>query len=258
MTITSRAVKGTSLSFDEMDENFRDLRFDTNLDRVLQNGNTTARSLSVGDLTIAGTINGNNINIGDVTANTVSVTNYRPGEIIETIISNCQGETIEVLSGTYVMENVTDVQTGTNSYADVTGSTINYTPPPGTSKVIYKFNYKFDVMENSGISHHVMTIDGIQVEPSTVTITSNYASTNWHHAGFMIPFEHVIHCDADAEDVSNARFTSWTLPKQLKIRFREYNDSYEVGLHRNNWWDGTGATGDDLFRAPTLIIQAIA
>lgn len=50
MTITTRANKGVSLTFDEMDENFRDLRFDTDLDRVLSNGNTTTRDLSVGSL----------------------------------------------------------------------------------------------------------------------------------------------------------------------------------------------------------------
>lgn len=242
MTITSRAVKGTSLSFDEMDENFRDLRFDTNLDRVLQNGNTTARSLT----------------LGNVTANTVSVANYRPGEIIETIMTNCQGETIEVLSGTYTMENVTGVQDGTTTYTPITGSTINYTPPAGTSKVLYRFDYKWDVTENSGISHHVLYIDGTKIEPTTTTISSNYASTNWHHAGFMVPFEYVIQCNADTESVPDGRFTSWTSAKELQIQYREYNGSYGSSLHRNHWWDGGGATGDNLFRAPTLIIQAIA
>jgi hypothetical protein len=50
MTITYRNIKGTALTYDEMDENIRDLRQDTTLDRVLENGNTTTKNLNVGSL----------------------------------------------------------------------------------------------------------------------------------------------------------------------------------------------------------------
>lgn len=52
MTITLRSTKGTALTYGEMDENIRDLYEDTNIDRVLSNGNTTTRSLTVGELNI--------------------------------------------------------------------------------------------------------------------------------------------------------------------------------------------------------------
>ena len=41
MTITRRIIKGTALTYEEMDENIRDLRFDTDLTRILENGPTT-------------------------------------------------------------------------------------------------------------------------------------------------------------------------------------------------------------------------
>lgn len=47
MTITKRADKGIALTYGELDENFRDLDSDMTLDRVLKNGNSSARSLSV-------------------------------------------------------------------------------------------------------------------------------------------------------------------------------------------------------------------
>lgn len=72
MTITTRANKGVSLSFDEMDENFRDLRFDTDIDRVLENGNTTTRNLTVGDLQY-------------------TTRNYLPGEIVQKQIIRYDG-----------------------------------------------------------------------------------------------------------------------------------------------------------------------
>ena len=43
MTITKRSVKGSALTYAEMDENFRDLDSDMTLDRVLKNGIPTSR-----------------------------------------------------------------------------------------------------------------------------------------------------------------------------------------------------------------------
>jgi len=51
MTIVKRTTKGSALTYAEMDENIRDLREDTDIDRVLENGNTTSRNVSVGELT---------------------------------------------------------------------------------------------------------------------------------------------------------------------------------------------------------------
>jgi hypothetical protein len=48
MTIVKRGIKGTALTYDEMDENVRDLYEDTNIDRVLANGNTTTRNITTG------------------------------------------------------------------------------------------------------------------------------------------------------------------------------------------------------------------
>jgi hypothetical protein len=45
MTIVKRGTKGTALTYAEMDENIRDLYEDTDIDRVLANGNVTSRSI---------------------------------------------------------------------------------------------------------------------------------------------------------------------------------------------------------------------
>lgn len=47
MTITKRTTKGSSLTYAELDENFRDLDEDMNIDRVLGNGNTTTKDITV-------------------------------------------------------------------------------------------------------------------------------------------------------------------------------------------------------------------
>lgn len=54
MTIVKRSTKGTALTYAEMDENIRDLYEDTDIDRVLANGNVTSRSIiSTGELSDA-------------------------------------------------------------------------------------------------------------------------------------------------------------------------------------------------------------
>ena len=53
MTITKRNTKGSALTYTELDENFRDLDEDMTIDRVLGNGNTTTKGITVGSLTVS-------------------------------------------------------------------------------------------------------------------------------------------------------------------------------------------------------------
>jgi hypothetical protein len=59
MTITYRAAKGSALLYGELDENFRDLREDTDLQRVLTNGNTSTLSLTSLNVTATDTVTAN-------------------------------------------------------------------------------------------------------------------------------------------------------------------------------------------------------
>ena len=52
MTITYRQTKGSALLYGEVDENFRDLYEDTDLQRVLTNGNTSNLSMTVNSITL--------------------------------------------------------------------------------------------------------------------------------------------------------------------------------------------------------------
>ena len=185
---------------------------------------------------------------------------YQPGEIIEEINATCDGTTVVVQSGSYTMTNVTSVQNGSNTYTTITGSSISYTPPTGTKRVYYRFWYHFDVAENSGISHHIMQIDGTNVYGSASQVSSNYASTNWHHAAFPISVEYTIDCDASSTSATAGQFTSWTSPKTLRVQYREYSGSYESRIHYNNWWNGSGSASHTNYQImkPHLTIRAIA
>jgi hypothetical protein len=183
---------------------------------------------------------------------------YNPGEIIEELNSICDGSTVAVLSGSYKMANVTAGQDGTASYATITGSTIIYTPPPGTKRVYYRFWYHFMGVSESAISHHKIQVDGNDIYGSASCIASQY-STPHDHANFPVSVEYTMQIDMSSNDVNKGQFTSWTGPKTIRVMFREYNgSSYQCKLHENEWWDGGGASGNYLIMKPHLTIRAIA
>ena len=62
------------------------------------------------------------------------------GQILETLAGVCDGRTVTVESGSYLLTNVHSTQNTTTSWADVTGSSISYTPPSGTKQVIFEFH----------------------------------------------------------------------------------------------------------------------
>jgi prepilin-type processing-associated H-X9-DG protein len=68
MTITRRIIKGTALTYQEMDENLRDLRFDTDLTRILENGNTTSLNATFNSTVTTSTLTTTALNISGKTA----------------------------------------------------------------------------------------------------------------------------------------------------------------------------------------------
>jgi hypothetical protein len=197
---------------------------------------------------------------GDITTSgKITPGTYRPGEIIETIACMCDGSTVSVLSGDYTITNCSAAQSSTSSYVVMTGSSVAYTPPAGTKRVLYRYNFKFDVTGYSGISHFKVQVDGTDVIPSSRNYSSNYASTNWHHANLELGVEWVFDCDAASDDAANGKFTSWTSAKTIRGVHRHYGGGYAHRLHGNVWWDGAGASGTrNAPIKPFLYIQAIA
>ncbi len=62
--------------------------------------------------------------------------------ILEKIWVPCDGRTVSTKSGNNMsITNVTGVQTVSSSYHDVNGSVITYTPPTGTTLVIYEYAF---------------------------------------------------------------------------------------------------------------------
>ena len=119
MTIIKRGVKGTALTYDEMDENIRDLYEDTTIDRVLGNGNITTKNITVATLA-ATTIDATTINgtlVGSL--NNPTVTNY-----VESVVA----------IGTVTTTKTISLTNGTVQTATLTASTAcTFTMPTATA-----------------------------------------------------------------------------------------------------------------------------
>ena len=181
---------------------------------------------------------------------------YRPGEIIEAIVGTCDGRTVTGLSGNYTITDVTAIQNGTTTDTLINGSSITYTPPAGTKKVLYRFTYHWDNAENSGISHHKLFLEGTEIIPAFKAIAGNYVTN--HHNTMSVTLEHVIVCDHTSDDQANGLLNGWTTAKNIQCKFREHSGSYECSLHKNHWRDGTTASAPYNLHKPQLDLIAIA
>ena len=174
---------------------------------------------------------------------TVSGTN-----VIEMLSSPCNGTQVTVPSGNYTMADVTAVQSMTTSYADLTGSSISYTPPTGTTRVIYRFYFHMGYDSTYGALHTRFYIDSDEVTDARET-----------HYGYTLAvknqFEYTINCNASSGSTAHGDLTSWTSAKTLKIQAREYNSGNTAVCHSLKLWDGAADT--TTVSVPSLTIIAL-
>ena len=167
--------------------------------------------------------------------------------IKEQLVMLCDGQDYTVGSGTYTAANVTAAQNLTTSYADLTGSSISYTPPSGTKMVSYKFVFAYVFDDSYGLSHFKFFVDSDEVTKARVTLGAN-ANPQW-----LQTFEYLLPVGGSA-DTTTGRQATWTSAKTLKIQAREYAAANEGQAHSTHHWDGTASAQ---FHMPKLIITAL-
>jgi hypothetical protein len=175
----------------------------------------------------------------------------RPGEILETISSPCDGSSVVGYNGTYTFQNVNTSQNLTNTYANLTGSVMSYTPPPGTKQVRYRFNYHVEWPGSASahaISHYRFYIGGTEVSGVRYNLNGQYIANR-------ATFEWVINIGGTA-NTDTGRQATWTTAKEFKIMARAYVDgTNDVTAHLTYYWDAVG--GSTQLSIPTLTIEAI-
>jgi hypothetical protein len=173
----------------------------------------------------------------------------QPGQVIEMLSSVCDGSAVTGASGTYNTEAVTTVQAFSTTYLDITGSTITYTPPPGTTCVTYRFTFMFYWQNTAhSIQHFKFFIDGVEVVYARHNRSASYNEQRY-------TFEWPI-AIGGSTDANTGRQATWTSPKTLKMMSRRYANASNGGqMHGTTYWDGVGSTQ---FSIPSISIVATA
>ena len=158
------------------------------------------------------------------------------GNVMEILSSPCNGSTVTVSSGSYTFPNITATQSNTTSYADVTGSSITYTPPSGTTRVIYNFYAQISYDgANYHATHYKFFLDGSEVTDARRTFYGNYLAGG-------LTYEYTINCNASVANTAHGDITSWTTPKIMKLQAREYDSGNQSAFHLLKLWDGSSST----------------
>ena len=166
--------------------------------------------------------------------------------IKERLAMLCDGGTYTVPSGSYTSTNVTASHQLTTTYADIAGSSISYTPPAGTTCVIYEFTFCLAFVDTNTIGHYKFFIDSDEAVFHRKSLGGN-ASQDYIRAQSIIPI-------GGSANTNTGRLASWTSAKTLKMQAREYGSGNEQKIFGSVYWDSTGS---DEFQQPTLTITAL-
>tara|TARA_B100000900_G_C20295875_1_gene600126 strand:+ start:96 stop:686 length:591 start_codon:yes stop_codon:yes gene_type:complete len=166
--------------------------------------------------------------------------------IKEKLAMLCDGGTYTVSSGSYTSTNITASHQLTTSYADMPGSSITYTPPAGTTCVIYEFCFSLSFVDTHSISHYKFFIDSDEAVYHRKSL-GGQADQSFVTAQSIIPI-------GGSANTNTGRQSSWTGAKTLKMQCREYGSGNEAKLFGSVYWDSTGS---DEFQTPTLTITAL-
>ena len=162
------------------------------------------------------------------------------------VVSNIKEQFVLVANG----ESITvPGQQLTDSHVVINGSSLAYTPPSGTTDVVYEFSFTFQIYDTIiQLMHYVMRIDGTQITGTKNTF-SNYAT----YSNSTIDFKWRIPVGGTAS-TSTGRVASWTTAKTIDMTMRRYNSTYTGQVHRASYWDGTSSA---FFPQPIIKITAL-
>jgi hypothetical protein len=174
----------------------------------------------------------------------------QPGQMIEYLSSQCDGSQLTGIANTFSWPTVSASQNFNASYSDVTGSNISYTPPPGTSRVIYQFTFGYAWRDTAhSIQHFKFFIDDNEVVQARHNRSAQYFEGRY-------TFEWIIAIGGETNN-NTGRQSSWNTNKSLKMQSRRYAAASNGGIvHGTYYWDGVGIS--DQFNIPNLTMIAIA
>ena len=169
--------------------------------------------------------------------------------ILEALHMVCDGSTTVVSSGSYASTNITGSQNSTTSYADLSGSSINYTPPSGTKTVLYEFRYATGYINAQEGTHHKIFLDGTEVT------NARFSSTTQGGLGDNNIYVRWVFKIGDGAVADTGKVSSWSSAKIIKVQIRAFSATYTTKIHETVYWDGGGGTH---LSKPTISVTALS
>jgi len=192
------------------------------------------------------TVPASNATLLTTTGDGSQLTGIETGQVLEYITGVCDGNTVTTPHGSYTLTNVSAAQNLSTSYAVINGSSITYTPPANTKKVLYRFSFINGFNNNHAIEHFKFYIDSNEVTMARVTTSALYKE-------MLVNFEWVIDI-GNSTNSTTGRLSSWTTDKTLQMRARYYGASNDGFLHETYYWD---SAANSQLHKPTLTLIAI-
>ena len=132
-----------------------------------------------------------------------------------------------------VLTVISGEQSLSTTYADVTGSSITYTPAPGASYIVYECSFVMHAENPNPIWAFKFFVDG--------SITKNQDSYSPYEGGA-------------GGEYSSARYghkliysaSGWTTPKVVKIQARAWGTSSNTGYLHMSYYDYLTADGSNM------------
>tara|TARA_B100000131_G_scaffold68440_1_gene64806 strand:+ start:3084 stop:3710 length:627 start_codon:yes stop_codon:yes gene_type:complete len=169
--------------------------------------------------------------------------------ILEQFYTPCDGSVIALQDGNHTLSGPSAYYEVTDTFTDIAGSSFTYTPPTGTTQVIYDFMFAERNNGGSGpIISYKLLLDSDEVTKGRTVSreSSSYEGKVQIKWGFNI---------GGTADTTVGRVASWTSNKTIKIQCARYSSTFPALLHETSHWGAGGS--DDSFVLPTLGITAI-
>ena len=173
--------------------------------------------------------------------------NTNSSQILEQFLSPCDASVMSLNQGNVTLADVTTGQQMTSSYVDITGSEITYTPPTGTTQVIYEFQLHCAAVSNHGIGTIRLYLDDVWVSDASFSwgAASHFDSRICYRWGFNI---------GGTQNDATGRRADWNSGRTIKLQGREYGSSNQSKVHFTRYFDGAGT---ERFVRPCIGITAI-
>ena len=185
------------------------------VDEITHSGNT-----GTSNLVLAGT--------GNVTVSSDLIATKQNGcerIVLEQYYGPCDGEDITLQDGTHTIAAVTGAVNGTTSFVDLGGSNITYTPPTGTTLVIYEYNFSVCYQATqSNFCNTQVSIGGTAIGYGEINVGVGQFADHRVHIKVGIPI-------GGTANANTGRQATWTSGKELKVQAKEPNASHHCQFH---------------------------